>query len=91
MDFQKLLDLIKNGVDVAEQLAPVISMIPGAGPLINTAVKVADAMTEMATNVKDRVDEGQIVLNSNQADELDAIVNRLAAINDDLAKRIQDS
>jgi hypothetical protein len=66
-------------------------MIPGAGPLINTAVKAADALTEMATNVKERVDEGQIVMNSTQTDELDAIITRLANINDNNAQIIADS
>jgi hypothetical protein len=91
MDVSNLLRIIKNGVEFAEQLAPVISMIPGAGPLLNTAVKAAGAVTEIAQNLQDRVNEGAIVMSSQDATELDGLIARLADINDDLAARIDES
>lgn len=91
MDVSKLLDIIKKGVEFAEQLSPVLSMIPGAGPIVAMAVKAAGAITDVVTNVQERVEEGQIVMNSDQSDELNGYIARLAAINDSLATEIDDS
>ncbi len=91
MDIRGILDTISKGVDFAEKLTPMISMIPGAGTLITTAINAAGAVTEVVTNIKERVDEGQIVLASNDQAEIKGYIDRLEKVNDELAAYIDQT
>jgi hypothetical protein len=91
MDIAKILETIQKGVEFAEQLTPVISMIPGAGGLITTAVKAVGAVTEVVENIQERVAEGAIVLASNDEAEINGYIDRLAAVNDELMVYVDNS
>lgn len=91
MDMSKLLDAIQKGVQFAEELAPIISMIPGAGPIVNMATKAAGAVLEVATNVQEKVKEGQIVMSSTDQAELKGYIDRLTAANDELMAYVDES
>lgn len=88
MDIQKLLDTIEKGVQFVEKLTPVLSEIPGAGPIVATAVQAASAVTEVVTNIVDRVDEGKIVMGTDDQEVLKGYISRLQAVNDQLANYI---
>lgn len=87
----QILDTIRKGVEFVEGLSPVIALIPGAGPILATAVSAAGAVTEVVTNLKTRLDERTVVMNSSDEAELQALINRLDAVNDELAKRVDES
>jgi hypothetical protein len=92
LNIKGLLDTVRKGVEFVEGIAPsILSLIPGAGPIIATAVQAAGAVTEVITNIKARVDEGTIVLNSDDAAEIDGYVERLAKVNDELAAYIDQN
>lgn len=91
MNIRGILDTIRQGVEFAEKLTPMVSMIPGAGTLVTTAINAAGAVTEVVTNIKERVDEGAIVLASNDAAEIKGYVERLEKVNDELAAYIDQT
>jgi hypothetical protein len=91
MSIRSLLDTVKKGVEFVEGLAPALSVIPGAGPIIATAVSAAGAVTEVVTNIADRVSEGTIVLASHEETEIKGYVERLQKVNDGLAAYIDQS
>lgn len=91
MDVRSILDTIRKGVEFAEGLAPALAMIPGAGPILATAVSAAGAVSEVITNIKERVDEGQIVMASSDQAEIKGYVARLEKVNDELAAYIDQT
>lgn len=91
MDVAKLLATLTKGVEFAEELLPVINMIPVAGPLVATAINAAGAVTEIVENIQTRAAEGKIVLASNDQDEIKALTTRLEAVNDELAAYIDQT
>lgn len=91
MNVRAILDTIAKGVEFVEQLQPVIGMIPGAGPIVATAISAAGAVTEVVANIKQRVDEGQIVMASDDEAEIKGYVDRLEKVNDELAAYIDQT
>lgn len=91
MNIRGILDTIRKGVEFAEQLTPMISMIPGAGTIVATAINAAGAVTEVVTNIKERVDEGKIVLASDDQAEIKGYVDRLEKVNDEMAAYIDQT
>jgi hypothetical protein len=91
MNMRSILDTIKSGVEFVEGLKPALALIPGAGPLIATAVSAAGAVSEVITNIKERVDEGKIVMASNDQAEIKGYVERLEKVNDELAAYIDQT
>ncbi len=51
----------------------------------------ASAITDTVHNVIDRSTEADIVIHSDDAAEIDAITDRLAALNDDLMRYVDGS
>lgn len=91
MDIKSVLDAIRKGVEFIETLAPVISVIPGAGPILAQAVKAAGAVQAIIANLQERVAEGKVVLASADEAEVRALAERLAAVNDRLAEEVDKS
>lgn len=91
MDISKLLETVKAGVEFAEGLVPVLTFIPGAGTVIASAVTAVGAVTDVVSNIQERVTEGEIVLKSDDQAELRGYAERLSAVNDQLAAYIDQS
>lgn len=91
MDVKSILETIRKGVEFAEGLQPALALIPGAGPIIATAVAAAGAVTDVITNIKERVDEGQIVMASEDQSEIKGYIDRLEKVNDELAAYIDQT
>lgn len=91
MDVKSILDTVRKGVEFVEGLKPVIAMIPGAGPIVATAISAAGAVTEVVSNIQQRVEEGQIVLASDDEAEIKGYVDRLEKVNDELAAYIDQT
>lgn len=91
MDFTKLFDTLKKGVEFAEQLSPIISMIPGAGPIADTAIRAVGAITEVLSNVQQKAAEGVIVLHTDDQAELTDLINRITKANDELMNYVDNS
>jgi hypothetical protein len=91
VDTTRIMQTIRKGVEFAESLMPALSLIPGAGPILATAISAAGAVTEVVTNIKERVDEGKIVLESKDAAEIKGYVDRLETVNDQLAAYIDQT
>lgn len=86
-----ILDVVRKGVEFAEGLAPAISLIPGAGPILATAVSAAGAIQEVVANIQTRITEGHVVATSQEEAEIRGYAERLSAINDQLASEIDES
>ena len=91
MDTTKLLETIKKGVEFAEELTPVLSLIPGAGAILATATKAVGAVMEVVENVQGKVQEGAVVLTSQDQAELDGYIRRLTQANDELMRYVDES
>lgn len=91
MDFTKLFDTLRKGVEFAEQLSPVIGMIPVAGPIVDTAVRAVGAITEVLSNIQQKAAEGAIVLGSDNQAELTDLIDRITKANDELMVYVDNS
>jgi hypothetical protein len=91
MDFTKLFDTLKKGVEFAEELAPVLDTIPVAGSIVNTAVRAVGAITEVLSNVQEKVAEGAIVLHSDDQAQLTDLIDRITKANDELMAYVDNS
>ena len=91
MSLKSILNIIEQGVKFAEGLAPELALIPGAGPIVATAVKAAGAIADVVDNLQTRIADGTIVAHSTDEAELKDYAQRLAAVNDGLAAQIDAS
>lgn len=91
MDVKSILETIRKGVEFAEGLVPALSQIPAAGPIVTTAIAAAGAVSEVITNIKERIDEGKIVMASDDQAEVKAYVERIEKVNDELAAYIDQT
>lgn len=85
MDLKTILQNLQKGIDTAQSIAGPLAAIgvPGAG--------LAKALLDVAENVKLRIDEGAVVATTDDEESVKAIIERLQAINDDLAAEIDRS
>jgi uncharacterized coiled-coil protein SlyX len=91
LDFSKLLAGLEKGVQFVEEVAPTIAELTPYGAIAETAVKAIGAVTETIHNVAERVNEGEIVANSQDQEQVRALAQRLHDVNDDLARQIDES
>ena len=87
MDAKQIIAGLQSGLKSVEMLAPLL----GVNPAIGSVLSVASALTGVASNVLDRIEEGKIVAESNDIDTIRKMVGELAAINDMLSKKIAES
>jgi hypothetical protein len=90
-DFSKILPALEKGVQFVEQIAPTLAELTPYGAVAETAVKAIEAVTETVQNVQQRVEEGSIVAHSNDQAQVRGLAERLHAVNDGLAKQIDES
>lgn len=84
-------DIIKKlraGLDLVDQLAPLSGILGDKGAAVG---KIVTGLSEVAQTVLDRIEDGAVGFTSEDQAEIRAINTRLAAVNDDLARRIQNS
>lgn len=91
MSVRSILDVIKKGVEFAEGLTPILSVVPGIGAIVTTATQAINAVTEVVTNVEGLVTEGKVVFTSHDQAELQGYIERLAKANDELMAYIDAS
>lgn len=94
MNFKDILGALEKGAAFAEELMPMIKMIPGVGnaaSLVETVVKATGAVREIAQNVQERVAEGAIMASETDQGKLKEIIERLDRQNDELHEYIVNS
>jgi len=85
-----ILDGLQTGLLAAQQISAAATALGAPTGLITTATGIASAVLEGARNVKDRVDEGHIVLAPGTSQErLKEILTGIQKVNDDLAAYIE--
>lgn len=89
MNFTNLIAVISHGVRVVEQLEPLATAI--GGPIVGSVIKTVESLSEVSSNVMTRVAEAKQVLNEVDQKTIADITARLAAINDKLAKAVENS
>lgn len=88
-DFSNMLSGLQSGLAVVEQLSTTATALGAPAGLIATVAKIGGALVETAQNVKQRVDEGAIVVSSDDQARLQSILATLQAKNDELAAYIE--
>lgn len=85
MQLGQLIDQLKRGLDTAQGVAATASAlgVPYAG--------LAKALLEIAQNVSQRIEEGQIVATSEDRAAVASIIGQLQVENDRLAAEIDQS
>jgi hypothetical protein len=89
LNLSSILPVLKNGLTVAETFLPAAGMF--GGPVIAGAVKLVEGLVDVASNVSERVSEGEVVASSSDQSELQGIIQRLQTVNDQLAAKIDAS
>jgi hypothetical protein len=82
-------DAIIHGLQAASMAAQALAPLAGSAGLDTGAVgRLTAATAEIAANIVERVDEGKLVLSSNDETFVRETAAKLAKVNDDLAARI---
>lgn len=81
-----ILDTIKQGADFAQKLIPIAKVV--GGPAIGTAISAIEAVIDFAGNVRDAAGNAGIVFSTDNVDDINRIINTLAAENDKLSKLV---
>lgn len=89
MNVSEILATLKKGVDFAETMAPIAVAL--GGPVVSTVIGTVKTISEIANNINERAKEGTVVFGDGDQSEIDAIVQRLASVNDKLAEAIASS
>lgn len=82
MNLTSLLADIETGVSFIEKIAPVAAEL--GVPFASTVAAASGAVSDILTNVQDRVAEGKIVATSDDTATIDALAAKLDAVNTDL-------
>lgn len=85
-----ILKGLQTAVNAIDTLMPAAEAL-GLPDIISKVSGVISSTVDVAINVKQRIDEGKIVVANEDRDEIEAIIGRLTIANDELAKRIADS
>lgn len=88
--FKDILATMEKGVEFAEEMLPLAHAIPGVA-IVETVVKVAGGVSETLRNIQARGAEAGIVIDSKDQKQIQAITERLAAVNDQLMQAIAAS
>lgn len=89
MNVSEILATLKKGVDFAETMAPIAIAL--GGPVVASVIGTVKTISEIADNINERAKEGTVVFGNAEEAEVQAIVERLASINDKLAEAIASS
>lgn len=83
---------ILSRLNAAKELVKVVAPLVGfGGETVEKVTTIATAALDLAENVKNRIEEGQIVMESHDKDQLEAILAQIQEANDELARRVAES
>ena len=85
---ESILSKLQTGMSLVDKLLPMAGML---GPQAAAIGKIVDGLLEVSEVVIERAGEAGVVLSSSDQNEIRAINQRLAALNDDVARRIAAS
>ena len=85
---ESILSKLQTGMSLVDKLLPMAGML---GPQAAAIGKIVDGLLEVSEVVIERAGEAGVVLSSDDQAEIRAINKRLAALNDDVARRIAAS
>lgn len=85
---ESILSKLQAGMSLVDKLLPMAGML---GPQAAAIGKIVDGLLEVSEAVLERAGEAGVVLSSSDQNEIRAINQRLAALNDDVARRIAAS
>lgn len=89
MDLKDFMPSLKDVLGAVDKLAPIVGAL--GGPAVSNLADLAATGAAIGRNVLARVDEGKAVMAEPDQKEVKKIVDRLAAVNDDLAGKIAAS
>lgn len=89
MDKAKIFEFLDKVTDVIKSASPLATMM--GIPFIEKIAGWADTAVEVGQNAIQRAEEGLLVLNSDDVADINAKIAALHAINNDLAKYIEES
>lgn len=85
----ELLDFMDKVTDAVKKFAPVASDL--GLPIVEKVANIADTAVEVAQNILERAEDAEIVLKSEDKDDIEARIARLREANNDLAAFIRNS
>ncbi len=90
MDIKSIIAAMRQGIEIADQLAPVAAKLVPI-PQVTAAAKIVDAVADLGRTVLDRAEEAQVVLTADDQVEIQQINETLAEKNAALAARVEAS
>ena len=87
---QTIASRVRAGLELIKVLQPIADEL-GVGEITTKVRTIATTVTEIVDNVLTRVDEGALVMSSEDADVIRELAQQLADINDALAAAIAES
>lgn len=85
----EILEFMDKVTDVVKSAAPLATMF--GIPFVEKIAGWADTAVDVGKNVLERAEEGKIVLESHDVDDINARIAKLSAENDKLAEIIANS
>lgn len=89
MNIKDILAALNKGADFVEAVAPVATIL--GGPMVGMVTGVISAVSEIATNIQERANEGKVVFGIGDAAQIQVVLDRITAANDSLNKAIEQS
>lgn len=91
IDFNKtdILAFLDKATDVIKSAAPLATML--GVPFVEKIAGWADTAVEVAQNALQRAEEGKVVLNSDDIADINARIEALHSVNNELAEYIANS
>jgi hypothetical protein len=89
MDLKGFLPSLRGALKLVEDLAPIVKAV--GGPAIANLADLAATAAAIGRNVMTRADEAKVVIGEADQKEAKAIIDKLAAVNDELAAKIAES
>ena len=89
MDFTKVFEALKQGVEFVESITPFATKI--GGPIVGNVVETVKTVTAISENVIERAKESQEVFSELDQRAIKELIDRLAVQNDKLAQAIANS
>lgn len=82
MNASQIISTLSQGVSFIRGFGPLASI--AGGPIVGSALAIAETLTTVAMNVEARIAEGSMVASSTSQDELAGVLTALAEVNDKL-------
>lgn len=89
MDKTDILEFLDKATDAVKAVAPIASSL--GIPFVEKVAGWADTAIDIAKNISERAGEAQVVLTSDDEEEINAKIAELDEVNNDLAEYIKNS